>query len=491
MSNDSGSYIIKAKNPIGECSSTSTVLILTPPKFVKPLTLASSSLPVSVSEMENDGESATPVSKLVANEKSQVKLECQISGTPKPAVKWMLGEEEIKTSDKLKLETKQDLYALLIKECTAKEQGFIKVIAENQVGKAVSKVLLDINNIPIIVKGLAATNEFVLEETELKVELPVTFKSKPKADVTWLYADRQLQDGDDEGHYSIKESTSTDENGDETFTTTLIINNAKLADAGSLKCKLKNPAGEVTSAGALAILRAPVITTPLPESVDLVEKKDIKLECQIADAVPKATITWHKDGTTLNASKRIVIGKPVLDQTTGSYIYSLTISDSTLNDGGVYSVKAANKVLTAESKCVIGVLSPPRIIKDLKPTLEVTEGDKVLLEVTAAGKPMPEFKWYRFDANTNSEVEIVASEEIAMQSVTENGVYNISISRITKEMQGKYILRLTNSAGTVETACNIVVNGSTIFLFDRKIFMFLYLISCPSYNQRSRGHQRQ
>jgi hypothetical protein len=170
-------------------------------------------------------------------------------------------------------------------------------------------------------------------------------------------------------------------------------------------------------------------------------------------------VTWHKDNNNVNASKRILIGKPVLDSNTQSFIYSLTILDSTLADSGVYTIKASNKVSTVESISTVNIFSPPRIIKDLKPQLECSEGDKVSLEVHVAGKPLPEFKWYHFNTNENSEVEVVPKENILDTRVQSESVYIADFYCISKEMAGKYILKLSNNAGSIETSCNIIVNG--------------------------------
>ena len=431
--------------------------MLTPPKFVKTLGIVSSLTPTSTTEIELPGQE-TPISKLTVGEKNQFKIECQISGLPKPTIKWLKGNDELRSTEKSKLENKQEIYSLFIKDCSSYEQGVYSVLAENSVGKAVSKLFIDVNNIPFFVKGLANT-EAVLEETELKVELLVTFKSKPRAEPSWFFGDKQIKDGDEEGRYAVCDDLAT-ENIDEVFVSKLIIKKTKIADSGIFKCKLKNSAGEVISSGVLSILKAPSITTPLPEFQNLLEKNEIKLECQIADGFPKSTVTWHKNGgPELKASKRVLIGKPTLDQATSSYIYTLNIPDSVINDSGVYSCKATNKILAAETKCNLGVLSAPRIIKDLKPTLECSENGRLHIEVTAAGKPVPEFKWTRFNTDTNSEDEIVAQENgmVTMQCQSES-VYCIDFARIGKEMSGKYMLKLSNAAGSVETVCNVIVN---------------------------------
>lgn len=452
LATDAGTFLLKAKNPIGECTSTCQLTVLVPPKFVKPLALASSTAPVTITEIDED----VPVTKLAVNEKSQVKIECQVTGLPKPAVKWLRNDMDVKSDDKLKLENKQEVYAISIKDFSIKEKGAYVVVAENEIGTAKNKIYVDINSIPILVKGLVNTE--VELQANLKVELVCTYKSKPKAEVTWIFGDKTLKDGDDDSRVSITDEIGKDDEGNEIMITTLRLSGVTMTDSGAYKCKLKNCAGEVVTSGTLTIIKASQIIEGLPELLEVTEKKEIKLVAKILDSVPKSTVTWHKDGNALNNSKKFVIGKPTLDETTGAMIYTLTVADSLLNDAGVYSIKSSNKVSTVESKCTVMILSAPKITKDLKPSIECVENDKVHVEVTATGRPVPDFKWYRFNTETNSEEEVVPAADISTQ-VQSDSVFSIDFLSIQQNMKGKYTLRLTNKAGTAETSCNVIVNG--------------------------------
>lgn len=355
------------------------------------------------------------------------------------------------------------------------------MVAENDVGSAKNKIYLDINNIPVFVKGLS--NQEVEIQENLKLELLCTYKSKPKADVSWFFGDRLLKDGDDDSHYSIFEETGNE--GNEIQITQLKILNAGLSDSGSYKCKLKNSAGEVNSNGTLAILKPPKIVEGLPEQLELIEKKEIKLVCKLMESVPKSTISWHKDGVALNNPKKYIIGKPAADEATGSFVYTLVIPESAQNDAGVYSIKSANKVSTVESKCTVFILSAPKITKDLKPNLECTENDKVHIEVTAVGRPLPEFKWYWFNIETNSEEQVATPIDGFINTNQNDNIYSIDFINIKQTMKGKYTLKLSNKAGSVETSCNIVVNGKNfkfeILFFEHFLTTFFKLSSTDNF----------
>lgn len=419
QSTDSGTYVLKAKNPIGEVSTQCQLNVLSKPKFVKPLSLATSNVSVVQSEVESDDG---PIKKLSVNEKTQIKIDCQVSGNPKPSIKWFLNDEELKTTDKFKFETKQEMFAMTIKDCSLKEKGAYYVLAENSIGQVKEKIYLDINSIPSITKPLANT-ELVLQDN-LTHELVFNYRSKPKADLTWLFADKPLID--DQSHYVLSDEALNEE-GPDIYQAKLIIKNICLSDSGSYKCKVKNCAGEVSTIAPLIVTKAPVITKHLPETKEIVEKKELKIGFQYEESIPKSTISWQKDGNTLNASKRILISKPQLDVETGHLAVELTIPDPQATDCGLYTAKVANKVATVQSACNVNVLSMPKITKDLKQTIEFNEDSDARLDVTASGKPTPEFKWYFFNIETNSEQEI--------ESPLTDG-YTLLLNSIKKEQQG-------------------------------------------------------
>lgn len=385
--------------------------------------MATSTVPVVKSEVESDDGSIT---KLSVNEKTQIKIDFQVSGNPKPTVKWFLNDEELKTTDKFKFETKQDMYAMTIKDCSLKEKGAYYVLAENSIGQVKDKMYLDINSIPSITKPLTNTELALIEN--LSHELVFNYRSKPKADLTWLFADKPIID--DQTHYVLSDEALNEE-GPDNYQAKLLVKNINLSDSGNFKCKVKNCAGEVSTSALLTIIKAPVITQHLPETKEIVEKKELKIGFQFEDSIPKSTISWQKDGNTLNASKRVLISKPQIDAETGHLAVSLTIPDPQVTDCGIYTVKVANKVADVQSVCNVNVLSVPKITKDLKQTIELNEDNDARLDVTASGKPTPEFKWYFFNTETNSEHEL--------ESPSTDG-YTLLLNSIKKEQQGNFLL---------------------------------------------------
>lgn len=448
-SEDSGAYIATVKNQLGQVTSQTKVNILSGPKFSKELCLLTCSPQCSESKTDQ-------YNQLSVNQKSVLKIECQINALPKPVIKWFRNEIELQTNEKTKLENKGDNYFLTIKDCNPKDKGLYTVRAENNCGISVSKLFIDINSIPVIVKGIS-NSEVVLSESDQVYEFLSTYQSKPKADVVWLLSDKPIPLDD---HYSVLEESTVDESGTETFVSKLKIQNLAVSDAGAYKCKLKNCVGETVSTGTLSILKGQLFTVKLAPLLELKEKNEIKLECKIDDSNPKSTVSWLKDSNPIAASKRILISKPTYDQETNTTVCSLTIQDAIGTDSGVYTVKSVSKIATIESSCEVNVLSAPKITKDLKPTLQSAAGDKVSLDVTATGKPDPEFKW--FCLNNETETEIISSETVTISKT--NTVYSLSFAKITRDHKGKYILRLSNNAGQAEASCNVLVDDCPVII---------------------------
>ncbi len=452
---DTGSFQLKAKNPLGEVTSTCVLTVNTFPFFKKELTTTAKD--VIKSQVEKDEDIIT---KFLVNEKSTLKIECQLDGLPKPTAKWFFGDSEITSSDRFKLESKQDNYYLTIKDLNLNAKGLYRCEGTNNVGKTTSNIIIDLNTIPVVSKPLENT-EIVLESDNQQTELVCVFTSKPKADITWYFSNKEIKDGDSNSGstYFTSEESTTDSDGNETTTARLKLQNLALANSGSFKCKSKNCAGEANTACVLSIIKAPVILQPLPQSINLTEKEQILMEVKVGDSVPKAIVQWFKDDIEIKTSKRVIIAKPVIESTTNSAIYTLTIQEASAADLGVYKLRASNSIATVETLCTVDVLSPPKIVKDLKPKMECTEGDKISLDVTATGNPHPEFKWLCFNHEKNIEEEVHTSEgHIEIRCLPSSNIYSLIFHSIKKTDIGKYILKLKNIAGEAEASIDMTVN---------------------------------
>lgn len=428
------------RNALGSVSTQCKVSISALPQFNKELTLSNCSTPVIESQTEE-------YRVISVNEKSQVRIEAQLSAKPAPVIKWFKDDVELKANERLKIETKLDLYLVTIKQFCADDVGLYRIQAENSAGVLVSKLFLDINTLPAIVQNLAV-DEVTLAETNQKYEFVGSFKSKPQSEVFWSFEDKPIKA--DDPHYVLSEEAGTEPN---TYRVKLQINDLKAEDSGNYKFRCKNCVGEASSQGTLSVNKGQVFVEQLPPTVEINEKNELKLVCRIDDSNPKSVITWFKDGTALNETRHVSIPPSTVDDKKVTS-YSLIIKDSNGLDTGLYTFKSVSKIATIESSSDVSVLSAPRITKEMKPTIQCSSGAQLTLEVTAIGKPEPEFKWFRLNNEVESEV---TQDEVTMTK--DKNLYSLVIDKVTHQLKGKYTLKVTNANGTAETSTVIIMDG--------------------------------
>ena len=440
---DAGTYMIKAKNTVGEATSTTQVSIMAIPKIIKKLAVSGA----NTSLLKNLCNENT----IYLIEKSPLKVDCQIQGTPKPTITLLKNNLEIKQDERIKVEVKQNDYSIVFKNVTLDDSGEYEVKAENSSGFAITKIQIEVCSLPTLTQKLVDAEVIVGDNT--KHEFVCTYRGKPKPDVNWLLNDKPLAEN---AFYTIINDDL--DNGD-AFRTTLKIDKIDFDVAGQYKCCIKNSVGEVLTSGNLSVLKSPLLIEKLPERIEVVEGKEIKLKCVLdGDCAPIPTATWFKEQSALVASKKVLLPKPVIDKEANTITYSITVAESSSIDCGTYTVKLSNKAETIESSCIVEVISSPKIVKDLKKNTECSQGESVCLEVHASGKPIPSFKWFHIDRETNAEVEVLDRDGEIISSCVDNKVYSLLLKNVSNIDCGTYILRLSNNAGKVETSANILVN---------------------------------
>jgi hypothetical protein len=440
VNEDTGAYQATMRNTLGSVSTQSKISVSALPQFNKELSLSTCSQPVIESQTEQ-------YNVLSINEKAQIRIEGQINAKPTPVIKWFKDDVELKASDRMKIEVKLDLYLLTIKHFSADDVGLYRIQAENTAGVLVSKLYLDINTLPVIVQGLA-TDEVTLKESNQKYEFIGTFKSKPKSDVFWFFNDKPINA--DDSRYVVTDEASPEQH---VYNVKFQIQDLKAEDSGTYKFRCKNCVGEAFSQGTLQVNKGQVFVDQLAPAVEISEKNELKLVCKINDSNPKSTISWFKDGTELKDGRHVSIPAATVDDQKITTL-SLIIKDSNGLDTGLYTVKSVSKVATIESNSEVTILSAPKITKEMKPQIQCPSGAQLSLEVNAIGKPEPEFKWYRLNNEVESEVTLNEADFRKNKDV-----YTLTIDKLSHQLKGKYTIKITNSLGSAETSCLIIMDG--------------------------------
>lgn len=121
----------------------------------------------------------------------------------------------------------------------------------------------------------------------------------------------------------------------------------------------------------------------------------VRLTCQVTGC-PDPDIEWYKDGAVLSGSDRLTFSA---EDTT---FHTLEIDKSTLEDSGVYTVRASNKFGSVACKCHLVVdkglkaYIPPRFSTQLEPNkCEVQVGGELRLSARVEAYPSVGIMWYK------------------------------------------------------------------------------------------------
>lgn len=106
------------------------------------------------------------------------------------------------------------------------------------------------------------------------------------------------------------------------------------------------------------------------------------------------------------------------------------------------------------------VCKPPRIIKEIQQHIQCHEGDSVVLECLISGEPLPVVTWLQNDKI------LIPSEHFCFEE--RDGVYRLSIGKVSIFDSGIYKCVAENKAGIVETVCDLSVEP-TVKIFDSKV----------------------
>ncbi|KAI5620893.1 intercellular adhesion molecule 5 precursor, partial [Silurus asotus] len=147
-------------------------------------------------------------------------------------------------------------------------------------------------------------------------------------------------------------------------------------------------------------------------------ENDISLSDCLVMASPKASVTWKKDGNTVNA-----------------------VHNFKRNDSGSYVLTAMNKHGTAQHDLTVNVLYGPEI--HLAKTLEVKTGNDVSLNCTAIGNPEPEVRWtFRGQFKTNGSRQAI-----------------LKITNAKSDHGGQYTCNATNKLGSKTATVLLKIKG--------------------------------
>ncbi|XP_055837660.1 protein sax-3 [Episyrphus balteatus] len=226
-----------------------------------------------------------------------------------------------------------------------------------------------------------------------------------------------------------------------------VIHSRRESDAGVYWCQGKNEFGVARSRNAtlqVAFLREEFRLEP--QNTRVAQGDVALMECGAPRGSPEPTITWRKNGQTLNlsASKRIRI-------VDGG---NLAIQDARQSDDGRYQCVVKNIVGTRESAVAfLKVHVKPFLIRGPQNQTAVV-GNSVIFQCRIGGDPLPDVLWRRTASGGNMPLRRVHILEDR----------SLKLDDVTLEDMGEYSCEADNAVGSITATGTLTVHAPPKFI---------------------------
>ncbi|XP_075981849.1 hemicentin-1-like isoform X2 [Anticarsia gemmatalis] len=351
---------------------------------------------------------------------TELKIECQASGTPEPTISWKKdGVSIIPGSNHYDITNG----ALIIKNIDESLAGKYECLAENIIGYDKVPYDVDVFVLPEII-NLPSNKTFTYVEGEPKVLIECQVTGNPKPTVFWTKDGQNI--ASDSTKYQVEEGT-------------LILRDIdKKASEGSYTCVAINVAGKDSVQYDIIVHVPPKILNEYPNKTFTPIKGDaeLRIKCE-ASGYPEPTITWKKDGV------NIVSGSDHYDIIDGVLI--IKNIDEIL--AGSYECSAINIVTTDTVTYDVNVYVPANIDEPKVSSIETTINEDQILNCGAHGNPSPEIKWFYHDLNNETSTEL--SEK----------TMSLHLHNLQMKDQGYYQCIATNNLGSTSITYKVTVNA--------------------------------
>ncbi|XP_049888815.1 obscurin [Epinephelus moara] len=168
----------------------------------------------------------------------------------------------------------------------------------------------------------------------------------------------------------------------------------------------------------------------------------VKLACK-ATGVPKPTITWYKDGRTVEADPHHII----IEDPDGSC--TLILDNMTADDSGQYMCFATSSAGNASTLGKITVQVPPRFVNKMRNAIFVA-GEDTQFTCVIQSAPHPKIRWFK-DGRL-----LTDQEKYQTYSELRSGVLVLVIKNLTERDLGHYECELSNRLGSAKCAADLV-----------------------------------
>ncbi|CAH2009909.1 unnamed protein product [Acanthoscelides obtectus] len=368
-----------------------------------------------------------------------VSLKCSASGNPTPQISWTLDGFPLPSHGRFVIGQYVTVHGDVISHVNishvmVEDGGEYTCTAENRAGKTSHSARLNIYGMPYI--RLIPKVTAVAGET-LRLKCPVA--GYPIEEIHW-------ERGGSELPVDLRQKVQADG--------TLIIHPVeKKADSGVYTCWARNKQGHSARRSGEVNVIVPPKVSPFSVEDSLHVGDRASLTCSVTKGDQPLTITWHKDGRTVEPGQSVSITQ--VDQFT-SILMILSLSPE---HNGNYSCVVRNLAAEVSHTHHLVVNVPPRWL--VEPVdVSVERNKHVALHCQAQGVPTPVVTWKKATASKSGDYEEIRDHMYT--KLLGNGT--LLLQHVKEDREGYYLCQADNGIGTgIGKVIQLRVNSSPYF----------------------------
>merc|ERR1711970_575552 len=379
-------------------------------------------------------------------------LRVQVSGVPRPGIKWFKDGEPIEVDNKHYREVQdKNCYNLQLWNTTIDDKGVYECVAENKCGRTrchcTIKMVEPVEDKPTDPKPVLKSNpnDEKVREGE-KITLTAVFEDLPEPPkATWYHNNQIIKKSK---YFDIRRKGCV-------FTLTIV--EAFVEDEGEYRCVVKNGGGEAEAKCQLFIEAPPPrILTDLVDQT-ILEGSDFTMEIKAIGEI--AEYAWFKDGIIVKPCEEFQMGKDT------EKIW-LKVKSALLQDAGAYSVSISNGVDIMESSCKV-IIEPkqeliqrkPQLTKKLQGIVKVVEGSTIKLEVELLKNDSTTCTWFKSGVPIEHSDKFQVWHAGALQEPVQSVLI---IMNLTLDDAAEYTFRASNDLGECATSATVIVQRQEV-----------------------------
>uniref|UniRef100_A0A8C1K756 Obscurin, cytoskeletal calmodulin and titin-interacting RhoGEF b n=1 Tax=Cyprinus carpio TaxID=7962 RepID=A0A8C1K756_CYPCA len=380
---DSGQYMCRAKNNVGEAYAAVTLKVGLPETVID-------RAPVFT---------VKPVSTRVGLG-GEVTFYCRVAAHPAPNFDWEKDGRYLGETNRIKIISEKDSSSMRIQSVRSLDSGTYTCRAQNSIGRESSSTKVSALT-SMLPKGVFTRTCMVTEGKHAKLSCFVT--GHPKPQIIWRKDGANISEG--RRHVMYEDQA-------ENFILKVLY--CKQSDNGLYTCNASNLAGQTYSA-VLVIVKEPKIPFKKKlQDVEVKEKETATLQCEVP--VPNTKASWFMEETRLEENTKYRMDVE-------GTLRRLTIHNVTTNDDAVYICEMKEGSRTVAELTVLG-----NITKKLPRRTVVPVSDTVIFCVELE-KPVDDAYWTRNGERLKEDSRIIIARI--------NRQYTLTIRECTAEDSGE------------------------------------------------------